>query len=207
MNEVEVREPVVLEPTTPRRIEVATGELHDALAQVKHGASKDYARPVLTTVAFEADGDRLRFVAADNYRIATTTIEAYGDVELIAPALLIVTDLASLLPFLKAKGEFERCVIERTDERLSFAVGTESASYRLMDGSFPKWRAIVPTGAGKVTSLNVKYLADLKNIKPVTRNVHLVIREWNEPIEVYAHKDDPYREYVMPVRTEDNGPA
>ena len=72
-------------PTT----RVSQRVLRQALAEVTFAAASDEARPILTGVLTRFEGDRLTLAAADNYRIAITTIPALDAVEetsIVVPA-------------------------------------------------------------------------------------------------------------------------
>ena len=61
--------PRLPEPTGDA-VTLDNGDLKEALRQVVSAASTDDSRPILTGVLMSADGDGLRLVATDSYRLA-----------------------------------------------------------------------------------------------------------------------------------------
>lgn len=128
--------------------------LVDALRQVVPAASHDDARPILTGVLMAAEGDGLRLVATDSYRLAVRDL----------PGASVLREGQSVLVPSRALGELVRLlagsesVSLRLGERdATFEVGTfepdpgadETAAgtrltTRLIEGQFPNYRQLIP---------------------------------------------------------------
>jgi len=114
----------------------------DALRQVVRAASTDDNRPMLTGVLMTAEGDGLRMVATDSYRLALCDL---------AGQQVFAADQKVLVPG-RALNELQRLlgsgseVTMRLGERdATFEVGTTRLSTRLIDQDFPpNYRQLIP---------------------------------------------------------------
>jgi DNA polymerase-3 subunit beta len=130
-----------LESTSETKsITIPGAALSSALAQVAIAASRDETRPVLTGVLFEAEGDELRIVATDSYRLAVRSlvVPGVGDVRVLIPARAVV-EVARL-----AAGESE-VRIDIASAQASFHIGDVVVQSRLIEGEFPAYRQLLPT--------------------------------------------------------------
>jgi DNA polymerase III subunit beta len=111
--------------------------LTKALAQVGVAASADEARPTLTGVLFETEGDALRLVATDSYRLAVRDLEG---VEGVA---------STLVPF-RALREIGRTVgdqkmtLDLGDREATFSSDRGTLTVRVIEASFPNYRQLLP---------------------------------------------------------------
>ena len=150
--------PIPPEPTT----RLSAPALLDALRQVVRAASTDEARPLLTGVLIASEGNGLRLVATDSYRLALRDIPGTGAVletpQILVPARALV-ELQRLTPLTgitrssrdtSNDGEEESASKERTvglsigDHNVTFTVGDVRVSTRLLDGSYPDYRQLIP---------------------------------------------------------------
>lgn len=121
--------------------------LGTALNQVAPAASRDETRPVLTGVLFEGEGDELRIVATDSYRLGLRKLGASGvdGTKVLIPARA-VTEVARLAP-----GEAVR--MEVASSQVGFRVGNVTIQSRLIEGEFPGYRQLLPEDLPNVLSL------------------------------------------------------
>lgn len=129
--------PKLGEPALKGAVGVDGAAFVDAVSQVSVAASNDDARPVLTGVFFETEEGRLRLVATDSYRLAVRDVPA------------VEASLAGLVP-VRALKELTRTV---SAGKLQVAVGDREAAFasdrgvltaRLIEGSFPNYRQLIP---------------------------------------------------------------
>src|SRR3954466_13473416 len=125
------------------RVEVPGEAFVATVTKVARSASRDETRPVLTGILVSANGDELRMVATDSYRLSvkeTKLEEALsGAFEANVPA--------------RALQELTRIVQHENAEQLSvsvranqvvFEAGGVVLSSRLIDGQFPNYRQLLP---------------------------------------------------------------
>jgi DNA polymerase-3 subunit beta len=150
------------------RVELDAEALAEALRQVVSAASTDESRPILTGVLMAAEGDGLRLVATDSYRLAVrdlpgTSVLAEGQ-EVIVPSTAL-RELTRLL------GDEDKVVLHLGERDASFEVGDVLLMSRLIDGEFPKYRSLIPQNHPNQLTVGREALLD------ALRRVRLLARE------------------------------
>ncbi|MBW3603344.1 MAG: DNA polymerase III subunit beta [Actinobacteria bacterium] len=112
------------------------------VAQVARAASTDDARPVLTGVYVEATADELVLAATDSYRLAVLTLGWQQDVE--GTVLLPRRALDEARRSAEQLGSEVRIAFE--DSQVGFDFGDRQLVTRLIEGSFPPFRQLIPSG-------------------------------------------------------------
>lgn len=135
--------PKVTDRMSDKGFTVASESLNQMVERVLHAASKDLSRLALTGVLWEFDKTKFGMVATDGHRLAKTVraekVPA-GDVkEVIVPA--------------KALEQLQRLTPDDGNVRVSvnasyimFDLGTTFLHSRLLEGPFPNYRPVIPTG-------------------------------------------------------------
>jgi DNA polymerase III subunit beta len=169
------------------RVADATGDevtldaaaLADALRQVVRAASHDDARPILTGVLMAAEGDGLRLVATDSYRLAVRDL----------PGATVLREGQAVLVPSKALGELARVlsgaeqVTLRLGERdATFEVGDARLTTRLIEGEFPNYRQLIPSAHPNRLTVGREPLLD------AIRRVKLLAREAT-PVRITLRPD------------------
>ncbi len=125
-------------------ISIDGDEFFDAANQVSVAVGTDDSRPMLTGIHLETVADGTTMVATDSYRLAVTHIDAdisSGTGENIAA--LVPAGTGTFRSVEKALGtdNFSLIIGERD---LTFYSDGGRASVRLIDGTFPAWRNLMP---------------------------------------------------------------
>lgn len=125
---------------------VAPDVLREAISQVVFAAATDESRPVLAGVHMRFEGEKLTLSAADGFRMAVRHAELVGpateDVSIIVPARAL-NDLSRTISDATDPVEI---VVTRGRNQLLCRTGSVEFLSRLIDGSFPDWRQIIPSG-------------------------------------------------------------
>jgi DNA polymerase-3 subunit beta len=168
----------------PRLADAATEEvtleaagLADALRQVVRAASHDDARPILTGVLMAAEGDGLRLVATDSYRLALRDVRGASVLSegqsVLVPSKALV-ELARLL----AGADTVRLRLGQRDA--TFEVGDRRLTTRLIEGEFPNYRQLISgTQANQLTIGREPLLDALRRVRLLAREstpVRLALR-------------------------------
>ncbi len=113
--------------------------LKKALSQVVIAASTDEARPILTGVYIHTHGRNLFVVATDSYRLAEKNIgEQKEELSLLVP-------VSAMQDVLRIIGDFnEDVVVTHDDQQVLFKVGDVELVARLLEGSYPDYRRLIP---------------------------------------------------------------
>jgi DNA polymerase-3 subunit beta len=154
----------------PRLPEVAgsgvrmdTTALAEALRQVIPAASRDDARPILTGVLLVSEGAGLRLVATDSYRLGVRDLP--GESVLAAHLAGAAAEGRNVLVPAKALGELQRLLgsgggpgsaaapgtentveLSFSDRDACFDTGRARVSTRLIEGQFPNYQQLIPSG-------------------------------------------------------------
>lgn len=129
--------PNLEDPNLEDAVTVSGKKLAAAIAQVTVAASSDEARPILTGVQIESEDGGMRLVATDSYRLAVRDLP---EVSLSGSGLVPARGLSELE---RTVGADEVSV--SIDERSAvFASERGSLSLRLIDGTFPNYRQLLP---------------------------------------------------------------
>lgn len=120
--------------------------LHGAVTQVLPAVAVDAARPILTGMLFEFGNGQLHLRAADNYRLAASTLDLIpGSGKHEDPLIVPGTSLALLLKTLPKTNEYVTVTYSRSANLVWFAREGVLVASRLIDGHFPNYQQIIPT--------------------------------------------------------------
>lgn len=139
-------------------VSLPSAELAEALRQVVQAASTDDARPILTGVLIAAEGDGLRLVATDSYRLAVRDLPGRGGLLSESQQVLVPSRaLNELARLLDDDGEVQVRLGERD---ASFEVGGVTLTTRLLEGEFPNYRSLIPSAHPNRLSVSRHELLD-----------------------------------------------
>ncbi|MCA9859256.1 MAG: DNA polymerase III subunit beta [Thermomicrobiales bacterium] len=140
--------PVVVDDVESTSIDPAA--LREMISQVEFAAASDESRPVLAGVLMRIEGDRIVLAAADGFRLAVR--EGRMNRALLSPIDIIVParstrELARLLG--EAKSEVALYVTPNRSQLIVHFSGENGEGEveflsRLIDGTFPDYRQIIP---------------------------------------------------------------
>jgi DNA polymerase-3 subunit beta len=153
-----------LEDTPVEGVEIDGEELVAALGQVVVAASSDMARPILTGVLFEPGEEGLRVVATDGYRLAVRDLPGMG---VVGQALVPARGLRELARTVGAA----KVTTAMTTREAVFASDKGSLRLRLIEGSFPKYRSLLPE------TYNTQVILDKESILEALGRVALVAED------------------------------
>jgi DNA polymerase-3 subunit beta len=183
--------PTLPEPPSPAT-SLPASELAGALRQVVRAASTDDARPLLTGVLIAPEGGGVRLVATDSYRLAMRDIDgtnAFADTsEILVPAraLAELQRLSALGPAGRdggsgdGEGQTEGPTVGLSigEHDVTFAAGNVKVSTRLLDGSYPDYRQLIPAEYPNRLHVGKDSLLD------ALRRVRLLVRDNTTPVRL-----------------------
>ena len=144
------------------------GDLSAALKQVVKAASGDDSRPILTGVLLAAEGEGLRLVSTDSYRLAVRDLPGTsvlsGDQSVLVPS-------RALAELNRVFGENESVALRLGERDASFEVGGTQVVTRLIEGEFPNYRGLIPDTYPNELTVNRGELMD------AVRRVRLMAQE------------------------------
>lgn len=162
-----------LPPLPPVAGHIAGADFAAAVAQVAIAAGRDETLPVLTAVRVEIEGDRLTLAATDRYRLAVR--ELFWDPVTPDASTVALVPARTLIETAKTlAGTGTRIAVSlgtgaQGEGMAGFAAGDRSTTTRLLDGEFPKYRALLPTSFDSTADVDTAALTDaLKRVALVS---------------------------------------
>lgn len=141
-------------------ISIPSSTLKTALQQVVIAASNDEARPVLTGVYLHTHEGGLYMAATDSYRLAEKRLMSCDkEVSVLVP-------VSAMQDVLRIIGDVEGDVtLTYDDQQISLQAGEVELVARLIEGSYPDYRKLIPEEFGVSATLK---RADLSNVAKVS---------------------------------------
>jgi DNA polymerase III subunit beta len=149
--------------------------LRDMIRHVLFAVSKDDSRPILTGVLVIFNGESLKLVATDTHRLAVRT-EKVADGEGEATAIVPARAMNELL---RIAADDAPVKISLASGQARFDVGGATMVTRLLEGQFPNYERVIPTGhERKLTLERDEFIRAVKRAAIVARdNSHRVVLE------------------------------
>lgn len=150
--------------TATVRLSVRAPELADALDAVRFAAAADPELPMLGGVLFDIEGEELRVVATDRYRMAvarTGTTGYDGSREQVIVPLPLADAMRALLT-----GE-EAARLDVDGDRVALEAGNRQAAGQSLDHDFPDYRRLVRVPDGRRAVVDVPPFEEAVRTGPV----------------------------------------
>jgi DNA polymerase-3 subunit beta len=151
--------------------------LREMIGQVEFAAANDDSRPVLAGVLLRFDEDRLTLAAADGFRLA---VREGSLASAVAERLDIIVPARALRELARIIGDrSEPLELTVTPNRGQLVVQTEDTEFysRLIDGTFPDFRQIVPREfATRIDLARDEFLAAVRRAGFFARDNNDVVR-------------------------------
>jgi DNA polymerase-3 subunit beta len=150
-------------------------DLAKAINRVAFAAATDNIKPVLAGMLLEIDSSKVNFVSTDGLRLSRQVVELETGIKEEKSLLVPVKAMQELAYIMSEISEDEESVelylIEDRNQVL-FRVGDVDLTSRLIDGEFPEYRAIIPTGFNTQCELKrSEFLDSLKVTNIIARSV------------------------------------
>ncbi len=149
--------------------------LAEALRQVTRAASGEDSRPILTGVLLSAEEGGLRLVATDSYRLAVRDLSGIG---VLAEGQKVLVPSRALNELMRLLGSTPGEVTLRLGTHdATFGVGDVTLTTRLIEGEFPNYRALIPSGYPNRLIVGREALLDaVKRVKLLARDATTPVR-------------------------------
>ena len=174
--------PLIPEVEKGVEVFIKTEDFHRSINETVFAASLNLSRPVLSGVLFLAKGDEVKLVATDSYRLAekklSSTEKVKEEVSCIIPART-VSELSKII----TRSEEEKVKINISNNQILFSVNGVELISRLIEGRFPDYQKIIPTGAPTTSTVSVE------DLSLVLKRVSLFARENNNNINISVTND------------------
>jgi DNA polymerase-3 subunit beta len=170
--------------------------LREALGEVVFAAASDESRPILTGVLTRLAGDRMTLAAADNYRIAVRSLTLAKPV---TPEITIVVPARSYAELMRIMPDAEESIeitVTPNKSQVLFHVNGIDLVSRLIEGQFPNYEPVIPTGHTSRAVLDREaFLAGARRASIFARDSANIVKieiggEAAEGVSITAHAAD-----------------
>ncbi len=153
--------PVIAEGDLPTRFELQSKVLRDIIDKTRFAISTEETRYYLNGIFIHVSDDAqpvLKAAATDGHRLARYTVArpdgAAGMPDIIIPRKCIA-ELRKLLD--EVDGSVE---VTLSGSKIRFGLGTAVLTSKLIDGTFPDYTRVIPTGNDKMLKIDPKSFKD-----------------------------------------------
>ncbi len=152
--------PRLPQPDSTEKYTIESGKLVQGFRSVLYSASTSLIKPELASVYVYHENNNLFFVATDSFRLAEKKVEYKTTNEF--PEIIIPTkNIVELTRILEAQGGDVAMCIE--DGQMYVYMSNMFVSTRIIDGTFPNYKAIIPQNfSTEATLLKEDFSAALK---------------------------------------------
>jgi DNA polymerase III subunit beta len=149
--------PVIAEGDLPTRFELPAATLRQIIDKTRFAISTEETRYYLMGIFLHVADDALKAAATDGHRLARVTVAkpdgADGMPDVIVPRKC-VAELRKLLEELEGTVE-----VSMSPTKIRFGLGSAVLTSKLIDGTFPDYNRVIPTGNDKLLKLDPKSFA------------------------------------------------
>jgi DNA polymerase-3 subunit beta len=150
--------PVIAEGELPTRFELPAATLRQVIDKTRFAISSEETRYYLMGIFLHVADDQLKAAATDGHRLARVTVAkpdgADGMPDVIIPRKC-VAELRKLLD--EVEGTVE---VSLSPTKVRFGLGSAVLTSKLIDGTFPDYNRVIPTGNDKLLKLDPKTFAN-----------------------------------------------
>ena len=187
--------PVIAEGELPTRFELPAATLRQIIEKTRFAISSEETRYYLMGIFFHVIDDQLRAAATDGHRLARVTVArpdgAEGMPDVIVPRKA-VQELYRLLEELEGTVE-----ISLSPTKIRFGLGSAILTSKLIDGTFPDYNRVIPTGNDKLLKL------DPKSFSAGVDRVSTIASEKTRAVKISVDRD----KVTLSVTSPENGVA
>jgi len=146
--------PLILIPEEDSRLTIKPDALRQMIDQVAFAAATDESRPVLTGVLADVSEAKLTLAAADGYRLSVRSIELEGAEERTISVIIPARALQELRRIAAEQDQPVEMLVAPNRNQVFFHMRDVDLVSQLVEGSFPDYRQIIPTGHTTRTIVN-----------------------------------------------------
>ena len=187
--------PVIAEGELPTRFELPAATLRQIIEKTRFAISTEETRYYLMGIFLHLVDDQLRAAATDGHRLARVTVAkpdgADGMPDVIVPRKA-VAELYRLLE--EVEGTVE---VSLSATKVRFGLGNAVLTSKLIDGTFPDYNRVIPTGNDKLLKL------DPKSFMEGVDRVATIASEKTRAVKIHLDRD----KVVLSVTSPESGTA
>lgn len=174
--------PLMPEVKDRKIIEIEGKKIHDAINKSVFACAIDETRLVLTGALLSLSSEAIKLAATDSYRLAEITIESEKKLASSETVIIPARTLSELARIITLE-QMTKLSIYLGENQIAFSLPNTQIISRLIEGNFPDYKQIIPTGFQTKAVVFVEKLA--KSIKMAS----FFARESANNIELALEKD------------------
>ena len=125
-------------------IQMNVSDLKEMIQQVVFSASTDEARPVLTGVLVEVEGNKITFASADGFRLSIRSSELSSAVATPFSVIIPARALSELARVASDGNQMVTMLLPPGRGQVVFRMKDMEVVSQLIDGNFPDFRQVIP---------------------------------------------------------------
>jgi len=187
--------PVIAEGDLPTRFELPAATLRQIIEKTRFAISSEETRYYLMGIFLHIVDDQLRAAATDGHRLARITVARPDGAEAMPDVIVPRKAVAELYRLLE---ELEGTVeISLSPTKIRFGLGSAILTSKLIDGTFPDYNRVIPTGNDKLLKL------DPKSFSAGVDRVSTIASEKTRAVKMSVDRD----KVTLSVTSPENGVA
>ncbi|MDB5113519.1 MAG: Beta sliding clamp [Chloroflexi bacterium] len=128
--------------------------LEAAIGQTAVAASTDEARPVLTGVLLQLEGEGVTLAATDGHRLAVRKLSRQGDGEAPATSVIVpARHLGEVARAITAARPTVEVTLSASRNHIFFTMRDVEVSSRLIEGAYPNYAQVIPASQSTTVTL------------------------------------------------------
>jgi DNA polymerase-3 subunit beta len=191
--------PVIVEGELPTSFEIPAATLAELIDHTRFAISTEETRYYLNGIFFHVTDDELKAAATDGHRLARFTLKRPDGAEGM-PDVIVPRKCVGELRKLLEEAPESNVEIDLSASKIRFTLGGENGvvlTSKLIDGTFPDYTRVIPTGNDKLLKL------DPKSFFEGVDRVATIATEKTRAVKISLDKD----RVTLSVTSPDNGTA
>jgi DNA polymerase-3 subunit beta len=163
------------------QFEVDPSVLRESIEHVVFAAASDDSRPVLAGVQLEVKGDKLQLAAADGFRMSVRTVTLDQSLESEVSIIIPARAMGEMSRVLSDASEPAKISITPNQTQLYLSLPDIVFVTRLIDGTFPDLKQIIPT------TWNTRSIVLRDTVLDAARRAAIFARSANDVVKFEIH--------------------
>jgi len=188
--------PVIVEGDLPTSFELPAATLAQMIDRTRFAISTEETRYYLNGIFLHVTDDELKAAATDGHRLARYTLPRPDGAEGMPDVIVPRKCVGELRKLLEEAGD-ARVQIDLSATKIRFTLGSVVLTSKLIDGTFPDYSRVIPTGNDKLLRL------DPKSFWEGVDRVATIATEKTRAVKIALEND----RVTLSVTSPDNGTA
>ena len=182
------------------RVRVDSGILRNALDRTVFAAATNDARPVLTGVKMEVEGNKATFASADGFRLSIESAQLMEAAEEGFDALIPARALRELIALMSGTVSPVEIMVSETGGEVMFRIGDDIEMItQLIAGTYPDYKSLVPENADTTMTI------PLEGVAQVARSMNVIAREGSAIVRLVGSNLEGQGRLTLSANAEDLG--